>query len=105
MFKIVCSPRVNWLTCTHPLLPLLGQIEAAVDIGGVEVGLRRQAGGEETLFPGDGGDLLLDLGVSVSFEEIQEGLLELEGVERLARPRVEVVGDKFVKVLAADESL
>lgn len=88
---------------THALLPLLGQIQAAVHVSRIEVRLWWQPGRVEPLLPRDRRDLFLDLRVAVPFKEVQEGLFELEGVEGLVRPGLEVVRDELVKVLATYE--
>lgn len=73
--------------------------------GGVKLGLRRQARGIEFALPVDGGYLLLDLFITQVVEEVYKGIPELKRVQRLASPLCEVVGDKLVEVVSANEAI
>lgn len=83
--RLVCA----WMNSvreggTYGILPLLGEGVALVGVRGVKVGLGRHAGVVEPALPVDARDLLADLLVAEAVEEGHEGVLELEGVERLA---------------------
>jgi hypothetical protein len=87
------------------LLPLLSQGQAAVDVGCIEFRLGRKPGSIKPLLPRNLGDLLLDFFIPKRIEEVEESLLELEGVETLASPRLEVMWDELVKVFTSNQFL
>jgi hypothetical protein len=83
------------------LLPIFSKSQAAVNIRGIEVRLRRQARRVKSFLPRDLRNLLFDFGIAVGVEEIEERLLELKRVETLAGPSGEVVRDELVKMLSS----
>lgn len=87
------------------LLPLMCQVVADIDEGGVEVGLRRKTGAEEAALPVDRRDLVLQARIFWGAEELKEGVSELVGVQRLVGPLAEVIRDELVEVLTPDEAV
>lgn len=83
-------------------LPLLGELVADVDERGVELGLGRQAGTVEPVFPVYRGDLVFQTGVLGLAEEFEVGVLKLVLVEGFAGPLGEVKGYELVKGRSAD---
>jgi hypothetical protein len=90
---------------THRALPLLCQVVAHVCQRCVKLGLGRETWAVKLVVPVNLGYLFADLVVSETVEEVKERLLELERVERLARPLGEVVRNELVKALTADKAL
>jgi hypothetical protein len=80
-------------------------LEAHIDEGRVEFGLRRKAGVEETALPVDPGEFVLQMGVLWTAEKVEKGSFELVRVQRLVRPLRKVVGNELVKVLPPDKAV
>ena len=97
VLDIVCGGLVIWR------LPLRSQPVADINQAGVKVGLGRHARAVEAALPVDALDLVCEIGVLGLCKELEEGVAELERVERLEAPFGKVECDKLVKVVAADK--
>jgi hypothetical protein len=86
-------------------LPLFREIIADTGQGGIELWLWRKAWLVEPFVPCNARDLILDALISKAVKEADEGVLELERVEGLAREFGKIMRDELVEVLAADETV